>query len=96
MENLLLGEWEQVDVIDGIGTFSKVRKLDENYGMAFENEVDMYEWTKSCCDSTATDELMKVEATYTLTDSILKISTWQSELKILDVGKDELTLEYLK
>jgi len=95
MENLLIGEWEQLGINDGIGTFSKVKKLGETYVMAFENETDMYEWANNCCDSTTTDDFVKVPATYTLVDSILTISTWQREIKILDVSKKELTLEYL-
>lgn len=96
MEDLLIGEWEQLAVNDGIATFLKVRKLDdEDYGIAFENEVDMYEWTNDCCSPDTVDGYLKVPATYTLIDSILKFSTWNMELKILDITKDDLTLEYL-
>jgi len=95
VEDLLIGKWEQLIINDGIGTFSKVKKLeDKKYAIVFKNATDMYEWAGNCCDSLPTEGFAKVPATYTIVDSILKFSTWNSEVKILDITKDDLTIDY--
>jgi len=93
VEDALIGKWSSVIYEDGLQIFKRVKSFDESYGLAFESNTDMFEWTSGWC-GTPPLHFFKLENTYTLIDSILEYEA--SWYKVVKCDEDELVLEIVR
>lgn len=94
IENTLIGKWEWSSFEDDFQTFKRVTEFDESYGLAFETDIDMFEWSSGWC-GTPPLHFFKTPSTYTLKDSILEYANWQNvKYKVVACSEKELILKY--
>ncbi len=70
----IIGLWEWRSSNDKEHTFSLVEQFRDEYGVAFENDTDMYEWFTGRCFTQGV-HYVEYEANYTLNESVLEFKS---------------------